>query len=119
MQGEGISDMYCVYPNGMCVVLEFKSLSLRNAILQLRDTTLALQRIKKEVTRTITVGKMNRFEQRLYRRDPKTRQIISKITNKPIEIQMQNRKIKIELWKPEEIDDTYKTPRQTRLGGEN
>jgi len=116
--GEDICDMYCVYPSGLGIVIEHKAKSLRNAITQLQDTARSLQRINKRVNGAIIIAeKMNKYEQKQYKRDPKTRKIIRKYTDKPISITTQNDIIEIQWWTPREIDDTYKTPQQTPLGG--
>ena len=109
-----IADEYDHYPDCKWAIIEYKSRSLRNSVDQLEDTAEQLSKIQKEVDLAIIVAiKINRAERRIFQK--RGNMLYNKLTNTPVQIQVGNNRIEVNIYEAHEVDRQYEKYRRSLI----
>lgn len=113
-----IADRYVHYQNCEHAVVELKSSSLHKAIEQIEATVERLINAGKPVNYAIVViDRLNRYEQRLFKRRERNHVLINPNTNKPYQVKVGGQAWNILIFYSSEVDKMYKGLNKFFSGG--
>jgi hypothetical protein len=115
--GERCADLYAEYPGGCWVLIEFKSKELSHALTQIETTLIKLLKLNYQVNEVmINIESIKKGEQRLFKRQHGTHEIMDLRTKRPCSVRFGHREIIIKLKYNHEVEQEYKRLKQSRLG---